>query len=70
MPNQVRAESFADRTGDARLDCMNEGVFNPVAENDMRNYLSTDIALTLNTNLSGLLDGSKALMYRSTKQAL
>jgi len=61
VPNQVRSESLAERTGDARLDCTNDGVFNPAIPNNMQQYVDANITLTLNTAVTNMLnvgDGS------------
>ena len=63
VPNQVRAASLADRTGDVRLDCTNDGVYNPagkgVVVNDIRNYIAANITVSLNTAVTGLLNQEK-----------
>lgn len=56
VPNQVRAEGLAERTGDARLDCTNDGVYNPNIVNNMTQYVLTNITLTLNTAVTNRLD--------------
>jgi hypothetical protein len=56
VPNQVRAEGLAERTGDARLDCTNDGIFNPFGGNQIEQYVSTNITLRLNTAVTNRLD--------------
>jgi hypothetical protein len=57
VPNQVRAEGLAERTGDARLDCTNDGIFNPnTGNNNMQQYVETNITLRLNTAVTNRLN--------------
>jgi len=56
VPNQVRAEGLAERVGDARLDCVNDGIFNPGGGNNMQQYVLANITLSLNTAVTNRLD--------------
>jgi len=58
VPNQVRSEGLAERTGDARLDCTNDGVYNPAIEpfNDIQQYVLANITVQLNTAVTNMLD--------------
>lgn len=57
VPNQLRAEGLAERTGDARLDCTNDGVYNPnFGNNNMTQYVLANITLSLNTAVTNRLD--------------
>ena len=60
VPNQVRSEDLAARTGDARLDCTNTGIYNPSpgAENNMVQYVTANFTVSLNTAISGFSDGT------------
>lgn len=60
VPNQVRSEDLAARVGDARLDCTNDGIYNPLpgAENNMVQYVEANFTLSVNTAVSGLNDGT------------
>ena len=60
VPNQVRSEDLAARVGDARLDCTNDGIYNPLpgAENNMAQYIAANFTLQVNTAVSGLNDGT------------
>jgi hypothetical protein len=56
VPNQVRAEGLAERVGDARLDCTNDGIFNPNGGNNIQQYVSANVTLSLNTAVTNRLD--------------
>lgn len=57
VPNQVRAEGLAERVGDARLDCVNDGQYNPNSQNNnMQQYVLANITLSLNTAVTNRLD--------------
>jgi len=58
VPNQVRSEGLAERTGDARLDCTNDGVYNPAIEpfNNVQQYVLANITVQLNTAVTNMLD--------------
>ena len=58
VPNQVRSEGLAERTGDARLDCTNDGVYNPELPwiNDIQQYVLANITVQLNTAVTNMLD--------------
>jgi len=57
VPNQVRSEGLAERTGDARLDCTNDGQFNPNSpNNNMQQYVLANVTLSLNTAVTNRLD--------------
>ena len=57
VPNQVRSEGLAERTGDARLDCTNDGVFNPnIENNNMQQYVLANITISLNTAVTNRLE--------------
>ena len=57
VPNQVRSEGLAERTGDVRLDCANDGVFNPDSPfNQIQQYVLANITVQLNTAVTNMLD--------------
>ena len=56
VPNQVRSEGLAERVGDARLDCTNDGFFNPAIPNNMQQYVLTNITISLNTAVTNMLE--------------
>ena len=58
VPNQVRSEGLAERTGDARLDCTNDGVYNPGLPelNNIQQYVLANITVQLNTAVTNMLD--------------
>jgi hypothetical protein len=57
VPNQVRSEGLAERTGDVRLDCTNDGVFNPDSPfNQIQQYVLANITVQLNTAVTNMLD--------------
>ena len=56
VPNQVRSESLSDRTGDVRLDCTNDGVFNPAIQNNLQQYVQANITVSLNTAVTNRLN--------------
>ena len=58
VPNQVRSEGLAERVGDARLDCTNDGVYNPFVDpsNQIRQYVLANITVSLNTAVTNMLD--------------
>ena len=57
VPNQVRAEGLAERVGDVRLDCTNDGVFNPAIEtNNIQQYILANITVSINTAVTNMLD--------------
>ena len=58
VPNQVRSEGLAERIGDARLDCTNDGVYNPDIEpfNNITQYVLANITVQLNTAVTNMLD--------------
>jgi hypothetical protein len=56
VPNQVRAEGLAERVGDARLDCTNDGIYNPNGGNNIQQYVSANVTLSLNTAVTNRLD--------------
>jgi hypothetical protein len=57
VPNQVRSEGLAERTGDVRLDCNNDGVFNPDSPfNQIQQYVLANITVQLNTAVTNMLD--------------
>jgi len=57
VPNQVRSEGLAERTGDVRLDCTNDGVFNPdIPFNQLQQYVLANITVQLNTAVTNMLN--------------
>jgi hypothetical protein len=58
VPNQVRSEGLAERVGDARLDCTNDGVYNPINQpsNQIRQYVLANITVSLNTAVTNMLN--------------
>ena len=57
VPNQVRSEGLAERTGDVRLDCNNDGVFNPDSPfNQIQQYVLANITVQLNTAVTNMLN--------------
>jgi hypothetical protein len=58
VPNQVRSEGLAERVGDVRLDCTNDGFYNPVVpqSNNMQQYVLANITVTLNTAVTNMLN--------------
>jgi hypothetical protein len=58
VPNQVRSEGLAERVGDARLDCTNDGVYNPLIPdaNQIRQYVLANITVSLNTAVTNMLN--------------
>lgn len=58
VPNQVRSEGLAERTGDARLDCSNDGVYNPLVpqNNIITQYVLANITVQLNTAVTNMLN--------------
>lgn len=60
VPTQVRSENLAARLGDARLDCTNDGVYNPVAPglNNIQQYVLAQITVSLNTAVTTILAGN------------
>lgn len=60
VPAQVRSENLAARLGDARLDCTNDGVYNPFipAANQIRQYVLAQITVSLNTAVTTILAGN------------
>ena len=65
VPLLLRAENLSARLGDSRLDCLNNGVYNPnipATSQNMVQYVSINVDLTLNTavtnkvNLAGLTE--------------
>ena len=57
VPNLLRAENLAARTADSRLDCTNDGVFNPFTPNNITQYVLMNVNLTLNTAVTNMLAG-------------
>ncbi len=60
VPNLLRSENLSSRTGDSRLDCTNDGIYNPnlsPAENNLVQYAQLSIQLSLNTAVSNRTDG-------------
>ena len=57
VPNQVRSEGLAERTGDVRLDCTNDGVYNPDSPfNQIQQYVLANITVQLNTAVTNMLN--------------
>ena len=60
VPNILRAENLSARVGDSRLDCTNDGVYNPnvpPVQQNLVQYIQMNVNLTLNTAVTnGLVD--------------
>jgi hypothetical protein len=52
----VRAEGLAERVGDFRLDCTNDGVYDPAGFNNLLQYVNTNFTLRLNTAVTNMLN--------------
>jgi len=60
VPNLLRAENLSARTGDSRLDCTNDGVFNPFGVNQIQQYVQMNVDLSLNTAVTNNWDGDES----------
>ncbi len=69
MPNLLRSENLSARTGDSRLDCTNDGVFNPFTPNNITQYVLMNVNLTLNTAVTNMLAGGDALVVVNDNNA-
>ena len=69
VPNLLRSENLAARTGDSRLDCTNDGVFNPFGGNNLTQYVLMNVNLTLNTAVTNMLAGGDALLVVNDNNA-
>ncbi len=69
VPNLLRSENLSARTGDSRLDCTNDGVFNPFTPNNITQYVLMNVNLTLNTAVTNMLAGGDALVVVNDNNA-
>ena len=69
VPNLLRSENLSASTGDSRLDCTNDGVFNPFAGNNLTQYVLMNVNLTLNTAVTNMLAGGDALLVVNDNNA-
>jgi len=59
VPNSVRAEGIADRVGDTRLDCTNDGSTDN-GDTDYQQYLQANFRLRFNTNVTSMITETSA----------
>jgi hypothetical protein len=69
VPNLLRSENLSARTGDSRLDCTNDGVYNPFAPNNITQYVLMNVNLTLNTAVTNMAAGGDALVIVNDNNA-
>ena len=69
VPNLLRSENLSARTGDSRLDCTNDGVFNPSTPNNITQYVLMNVNLTLSTAVTNMLAGGDALVVVNDNNA-
>ena len=67
--NLLRSENLSARTGDSRLDCTNDGVFNPFTPNNITQYVLMNVNLTLNTAVTNMLAEGDALVVVNDNNA-
>lgn len=70
VPNQVHSEDLAARVGDLRLDCTNDGIYNPQLgpNNNMAQYVLANFTVSLNTWVTGLDDGTATAAVLTTNR--
>lgn len=68
VPDQVRSEDLAARVGDVRLDCTNNGIYNPQLgpDNNMAQYVLANLTVSVNTAVAGLADDTATAAVLTT----